>query len=85
MNIAIKSVPPLVASAVRQMPVPNPMANPPKILIKSMSYVIGRAGITSVKILVNTIHKQDNPVNFLPIALKQMNAGTEFSTMLIGA
>ena len=79
----IKSVPPVVASAFRQMVMHRPLMMPPKMAFNSTSSVTGADGSISTSRPVSTMDSTEKPVNFFPINLKLMAAGMQFRMTLM--
>lgn len=73
--MAKKSVPPMLVLPIRQSDMQNPLIRPPKMLISRVSYVMGLAGIISVRTLVIKITKHELMVNFFPMNLNPINIG----------
>ena len=63
----MKSVPPVVASAFRQMAMAKPLMMPPNTLISRLLSVSAKPGIRSTSTLLMARSAQENSVNFLPM------------------
>ena len=83
MKIEIKSVPPLVAPALRQRKTENAFIPPPNTEERRMSFVSIYDGKKSVKTEERKIISKEYRVNFLPMKIKLITTGTELKSKLI--